>query len=106
MVEFVFKLFLTGGNPNHAQACEGLRRLCEEHLRGRYELQVIDIKENPEVAEEENILATPTLLKVSPKPMRRLLGDLSAAKTVLEALEISDKPCVAPERRSAMQQSY
>jgi circadian clock protein KaiB len=69
-------------------AVNNLRRICEQELRGQYELQVIDVLEQPELAEEEKILATPTLIKQLPPPLRRVIGDLSDKDKVLFGLEV------------------
>jgi len=65
-----------------------LRRICEQELRGRYELQVIDVLEQPQLAEDEKVLATPTLIKQLPPPLRRVIGDLSDKDKVLLGLEV------------------
>ena len=65
-----------------------LRRICEQELRGRYELQVIDVLEQPQLAEDERVLATPTLIKQLPPPLRRVIGDLSDKDKVLLGLEV------------------
>jgi circadian clock protein KaiB len=69
-------------------AVNNLRRICEQELHGQYELQVIDVLEQPELAEEEKILATPTLIKQLPPPLRRVIGDLSDKDKVLFGLEV------------------
>lgn len=69
-------LYILGNTVHSRAALANLRRFCDSHLKGRYELQVIDILENPDAAEEANIVATPTLIKLSPKPICRLIGDL------------------------------
>jgi circadian clock protein KaiB len=65
-----------------------LRRICEQELAGQYELQIIDVLENPQLAEDEKILATPTLIKQLPPPLRRVIGDLSDTEKVLLGLEV------------------
>jgi len=77
-----------------------LRRICEQELRGRYELQVIDVLEQPQLAEDEKVLATPTLIKQLPPPLRRVIGDLSDKDKVLLGLEV--RP-VAPDPKPEMQ---
>ena len=69
-------------------AVANLRRICEQELQGRYELQVIDVLEQPQLAEDEKILATPTLIKQLPPPLRRVIGDLSDKDKVLLGLEV------------------
>ena len=73
-------------------AIENLQRLCESDLAGRYELQIIDVVKNPELAEQDRILATPTLIKQLPPPLRRVIGDLSDADKVLLGLELRQLP--------------
>ncbi len=89
MSEFRFKLYVAGRTPRSESAIANLRRICEQVLHGRYELIVVDIVENPEVAEEERILTTPTLVKEAPPPLRRLTGDLSHTDRVLTGLALS-----------------
>jgi circadian clock protein KaiB len=79
---YVLKLYVTGLTPNSARAIDRVRAICEEHLRDRYELEVIDIYQLPALAKGEQIVATPTLIRVLPKPLRRYIGDLSAEKLV------------------------
>ena len=69
-------------------AITNLRRICEQELRGQYELEVIDVLEQPQMAEDEKILATPTLIKQLPPPLRRVIGDLSDKEKVLLGLEV------------------
>lgn len=79
---YVLRLYVTGVTRASARAIERVRALCEEHLHGRYELEVIDIYQLPALAQGEQIVATPTLIRVLPKPLRRYIGDLSNAKLV------------------------
>ena len=72
-----------GQTPRSQQAIANLRRICEEELSGRYELVVIDVLERPQLAEDEKILATPTVVKELPHPIRRIIGDLSDSERVL-----------------------
>lgn len=88
MDKFVFKLFITGQTPKSQRASANLHQICERELGSRYELTIIDILEQPQLAEDERILATPTLIKLHPKPVRRLIGDLSNAEVVLHELEL------------------
>ena len=79
---------MTGKTPRAEKAIANLRRICEEDLRGQYELQIIDVLESPELAEQDKILATPTLIKQLPPPLRRVIGDLSDKDKVLLGLEV------------------
>ncbi|MBF0180840.1 MAG: circadian clock protein KaiB [Magnetococcales bacterium] len=86
--KFLLKLYITGHTPRSERAIKNLRRICEEDLGGRYEMRVIDILEQPQLAEDEKILATPTLIKVLPPPLRRIIGDLSDSEKVLLGLDL------------------
>jgi circadian clock protein KaiB len=81
-------LFVTGKTPRASAAVANLRRICDEDLGGRYELEVIDVLEQPEAAEAARVLATPTLIKMLPPPLRRIIGDLSDRDKVLLGLEL------------------
>jgi circadian clock protein KaiB len=81
-------LFVTGTTPRSARAIQNLRTICEENLQGRYDLDVIDIYQHPEQVKVEQIVVTPTLVKQFPLPLRKLIGDLSDTKRVLDALDI------------------
>jgi len=86
--QYVLKLFVTGSNPRTELAVLNLRRICQQELAGKYELQIIDVLEHPQLAEDEKILATPTLIKQLPPPLRRVIGDLSDTDKVLLGLEV------------------
>lgn len=91
---YILKLYVTGRTSNSEAAIANLRRTCEEALPGRYELQIIDVLEHPELAEDDKVLATPTLIKKLPPPLRRVIGDLSDKHKVLLGLEV--QPDTAP----------
>ena len=86
--KFLLRLFVTGQTPKSERAIANLRRICDEELKGRYELKVIDILERPQLAEDEKILATPALIKELPPPLRRVIGDLSDKDKVLVGLDL------------------
>jgi circadian clock protein KaiB len=86
--KFVLKLYVTGTSPRTRQAIENLQRICEQDLHGRYQLDIIDVLEQPQAAEDDRILATPTLIKRLPPPLRRVIGDLSDKEKVLFGLEV------------------
>jgi len=86
--KFRFKLYVAGQTPRSQQAVTNLRQLCEESLPGRYDMEVIDVLQHPDLAEDERILATPTLVKLSPTPIRRVIGDLSDFPKVRMGLEL------------------
>ena len=88
MNTYVLKLYVTGKTPRAELAIANLRRVCEAELSGKYELQIIDVLEQPQLAEDDKILATPTLIKQLPPPLRRIIGDLSDKEKVLLGLEV------------------
>lgn len=88
MSKYLLRLYVTGKTARAEQAIANLRRICEEDLHGQYELQVIDVLEHPQLAEDEKILATPTLVKRLPPPLRRVIGDLSDKEKVLLGLDV------------------
>jgi circadian clock protein KaiB len=85
---YILKLYVTGTSPRADQAIANLRRICEQDLNGRYQLEIIDVLEHPQRAEDDKILATPTLIKQLPPPLRRVIGDLSDKEKVLLGLEV------------------
>lgn len=92
--KYLLKLFVTGQTPRSELAIENLRRICEEEFQNEHELIVIDILKRPQLAEDEKILATPTVIKELPPPIRRIIGDLSDKEKVLLGLDL-----VGQERR-------
>ncbi len=88
MKKFQLKLYITGQTPRSEQAIANMRNICQEELRGQYELIIIDVLERPQMAEDEKIIATPTLIKALPSPLRRIIGDLSNKEKVLLGLDI------------------
>jgi len=88
MNKYHLKLYITGQTPRSESAIQNLRKICEENLAAKYEIEIIDILERPQLAEDERILATPTLIKSLPPPLRRLIGDLSETEKVLVGLDI------------------
>jgi circadian clock protein KaiB len=86
--KYLLRLYVTGKTARAEQAIENLRKICDEELEGRYDVEIIDVLESPELAEEEKILATPTLIKRLPPPLRRVIGDLSQKEKVLLGLEV------------------
>lgn len=91
MSNYLLKIYVTGQTPRSRRAIDNLRRICEEELRGQYEMYVIDVLERPHLAEDEKILATPTVVKELPMPIRRIIGDLSDVDKVLLGLDL--QPC-------------
>ena len=88
MSKYLLRLFVTGASTRTGVAIANLRRICEQELEGQYNLEIIDVLEFPELAEDEKILATPTLIKSLPLPLRRVIGDLSNSEKVLLGLEL------------------
>ena len=86
--QFVFRLYVSGSTLKSALAIENIKRICDQHLKNRYELEVIDIYQQPHLAREEQIVAVPTLIKRRPLPLRRLIGDLSDLKKTLVGLDL------------------
>ena len=86
--QYKLRLFITGISPRSSRAIVNIRKVCEEHLKGRYELEIIDITENPALAKSEQILAAPTLVKKLPLPLRRFIGDMSETDRLLIGLDI------------------
>jgi circadian clock protein KaiB len=93
---YELRLYVTGTSPRSSQAIANVRALCEEYLAGRYDLEVIDIYQQPGVAASEQIIAAPTLIKKFPAPTRRMIGDLSNRDKILIGLNI-----VAPATKTA-----
>lgn len=94
---FVLRLFVTGMTSRSTQAINNIQKICEEELQGRYQLEVVDLVKQPELAKTENIIAAPTLIKNLPLPLRRLIGDLSDKERVLRGLDLSTHPEVDRE---------
>ena len=86
--KYVLRLYVSGSTSKSALAVENIKRICEQHLKNRYDLEVVDIYQQPSLAREEQIVAVPTLIKRSPPPLRRLIGDLSDLKKVLFGLDL------------------
>lgn len=86
--EFLLKLFITGYTPQAERAIKNITLICKNELGGEYHLEIINILEDPQLAEDERILATPTLIKVLPAPLRRVIGDLSNTEKVLLGLDL------------------
>jgi circadian clock protein KaiB len=90
--QYTLRLYVTGMTPRSARAIENIRAVCVKHLEGRYDLQVIDIYQQPSLARSEQIVAAPTLIKRTPLPLRRLAGDMSSEVRVLAGLDIFTQP--------------
>jgi len=88
---YVLRLYIAGKTPRSVAALANLKEICEEHLAGRYTLQVIDLLESPQLARGDQILAIPTLVRKLPLPMRRIIGDLSNTERVRLGLDLRSK---------------
>ena len=90
---YVLRLYVSGLTPRSQRAIDNLKAICEEHLQGRYDLEVVDIFQQPEFAKAEQIIAAPTLVKELPPPLRKFIGDMSQTQKILVGLEIRpEKP--------------
>lgn len=87
-MRYLLKLYVVSQTPNARRALENLRAVCDEQLAGQYELKVIDVLDQPQLAEQDRIIATPTLVKELPEPLRRIIGDLSDREKVLVGLDL------------------
>jgi circadian clock protein KaiB len=85
---FQLRLYVAGQTPKSLQAFANLKKICEEHLKGRYTIEVIDLIENPQLAHGDKILAIPTLVRKLPEPIRKIIGDLSNTERVLVGLDL------------------
>jgi circadian clock protein KaiB len=85
---YLLKLYITGQTPNSMRALENLKRICEEELKDQYELKVIDVLKEPQLAEDDKIIATPTLIKALPAPIGKIIGNLSDKEKVLLGLDL------------------
>ena len=86
---YVLRLFVTGTTSRSQRAIANMRKICEETLAGKYDLEIIDVYENPEATRDLQVVATPTLVKVLPEPLRRIIGDLSDREKVLAGLNLT-----------------
>lgn len=85
---YVLRLYISGLTPRSTQAIQNIRRICEMNLQGRYDLEIVDIYQQPTLAEGEQILAAPTLIKLLPLPLRRYIGDMSQIERKLLGLDL------------------
>lgn len=95
----MLRLFIAGTTANSRHAIENLRRICDAHLAGQVDLEIIDIYQQPELAEQHQIVAAPTLVKVLPLPLRRIIGDLAHEQRVLRGLELRPSAPPRPDVR-------
>lgn len=88
---YVLRLYVSGMTPNSLRAIENVRKICAEHLEGRYQLEIIDIYQQPIFAKEGQIVAAPTLVKELPPPLRKFIGDMSQTERILLGLDVRSK---------------
>ena len=96
---YVLRLYVTGATAASTRAIRNLRAFCEENLDGRFELEVVDIFQHPELAEGEQIIAAPTLIKRLPLPVRRFIGDLSDLQSQLLGFEVRRRSDSTPAQK-------
>jgi circadian clock protein KaiB len=89
--KYVLRLYVTGMTPKSTLAIANVQKICEKHLAGRYELEVIDIYQQPKLAKGDQIIATPTLIKKLPLPLRRLIGNMSDTERFLVGIDLKPK---------------
>ena len=89
--KYILRLFVTGASPNSIRAITNTKNICEKYLNGRYELEIIDVHQQPLIAADEQLIAIPMLLRKFPKPERRMIGDMSDTMKVLRGLEIKNR---------------
>ena len=85
------RLYVAGQTPKSVRAIDNLRRVCDEHLAGRYQIEIVDLLAHPQLARGDEIVATPTLVRRLPPPIRRIIGDLSDTEKVLVGLQLRPK---------------
>jgi circadian clock protein KaiB len=85
---YVLRLYVAGQTPKSMTALDNLKKICEEYLEGRYQIQVVDLLKNPQLASGDQILAVPTLVRRLPAPIRKIIGDLSNTERVLIGLDL------------------
>lgn len=88
MKKYLMKLFVAGDSPRSERAIQNLEQLCDRAMRDNYEITIVDVLEQPAIAEEDKVMATPTLIKLTPYPTRRIVGDLSDQAKVLSILGV------------------
>jgi circadian clock protein KaiB len=88
---YLLKLYVSGMTPNSQRAIKNVQKICEEHLHGRFELEIIDIYQQPIFAKDGQIVAVPTLVKELPPPLRKFIGDLSQTERILAGLDLRKK---------------
>jgi circadian clock protein KaiB len=88
---YQLRLYVAGQTPKSILAFTNLKQICEDHLQGRYEIEVVDLMENPQLARGDQILALPTLVRRLPEPIKKIIGDLSNTDRVLVGLDLRER---------------
>ncbi len=88
---YVMRLYISGMTPKSQRAIDNLKAICEDYLKDRYKLEIIDIFQQPELARAEQVIAAPTLIKELPPPLRKFIGDMSQTEKILVGLEVKPK---------------
>ncbi|ASU35623.1 circadian clock KaiB family protein [Mucilaginibacter xinganensis] len=88
---FRLRLFVTGATPNSTRAISNIKEFCETYLKNRYELEIVDVYQQPLIAESEQLIAIPMLIKSSPSPQKKLIGDMSNTDKILRALNLPSR---------------
>ncbi|RJQ62185.1 MAG: thiol-disulfide isomerase [Desulfobacteraceae bacterium] len=96
--KYILRLYVTGITPRSAKAISNVKTICDEHLSGRYELEVIDLYQQPTLARDEQIVAAPTLIKKLPLPIRKLIGDMSNTERFLVGIDLRPQKDVTATR--------
>lgn len=89
--KYVLRLYVAGTTPKSIRAIENIKNICEEYLKGRYDLEVVDIYQQPVLAKGDQIIAVPTLIKKLPQPLRKFIGDMSVTERILVGLDLRPK---------------
>lgn len=89
--KYRLRLYVTGATPNSARAIVNLKEFCETHLKDNYELEIIDVYQQPRIAETDQVIAIPMLIKLAPFPPRRLIGDMSDKEKIAKGLSLTAK---------------
>ena len=98
--KYVLRLYVAGATPKSTQSIVNIKKICEEHLKGRYELEVIDIYQQPVLAKGEQIIAAPTLVKKLPPPLRKFIGTMADVERILVGLDLKSRDGRKPENKS------
>lgn len=97
-VEFRLRLYVAGQTPRSLAALSNLKRICNQHLEGKYVIEIIDLTKDPQLAQGDQILAIPTLVRSLPVPIRKIIGDLSNTERVLVGLDLLSHPSRSPSK--------